>query len=482
MSEGTKLGETVESFQENVNEENETLKATKIGEISDFEKELFKDSEQKKAKEGAKEEVKEEKKAEDDAGRSELERFLDEESSEIFEYEENDVIKGTVRSVEKGGVLVDFKFKSDGFVYNSELGIDDENRTEKLEPGQVVDFLIEKLETKEGYALLSRKKAQIEETWDTLIETSKDRGTVLVSVNSKVQGGLVASYKSIKGFIPASQVLKEKDDELDSFINQAIEVAVLQVDRRRKKVIFSHKASQQSSRQDTRKILSELEVGQTRSGKVTSVKDFGAFVDLGGIEGLVHISELSWARVNHPSEFVEVGQDVNVFILGVDKENRKISLGMKQLQPDPWVEISSKYEVGTVVEGKVTRVTAFGAFIRFEGSLEGLIHISELSHEHIEKVEDVVKVGQEVKAKIIKLISEEQKIGLTLKNVESETESKENAETKAAVEEEKIEETEEAVSEDVAKDVAEDVAEESNKTEDIKEEESIKSTENEVEA
>lgn len=420
MSEGTKLGEIQEtdSLDHDVDQINESLQATKIGQVSEFEKDLF--QEEQPAENTTAQEKKPEKtlaKSDD----SEFARFLDEESSESFEYEESDVVEGVVRSVEKGGVLVDFKFKSDGYVYNSELGLDEDNNPEKLEAGQTVNFFIDKLETKEGYALLSRRKAQMEETWDRLSETSKDRGIVNVKVNSKVQGGLVASYKFIKGFIPASQVLKERDEDLENFIGDIFEVAVLQVDRRRKKVIFSHKASKQQSRKDIMKVLEELEVGQTRKGKVISVKDFGAFVDLGGIEGLVHISELSWSRVNHPSEFVTVGETVNVFILGVDKENRKISLGMKQLQPDPWVEISSKYNIGTVVNGEVTRITTFGAFIRFEGELEGLIHISELSYDHIEKVEDVVKVGQKVKAKIIKLITEEQKIGLTLKNVKDES-------------------------------------------------------------
>ena len=426
MSEGTKLGEVKEadSLDQDVDQINESLQATKIGQVSEFEKDLFQEEQ------GAEKATAQEKKPEETSVKSddsEFARFLDEESSESFEYEESDVVEGVVRSVEKGGVLVDFKFKSDGYVYNSELGLDEDNNPEKLEAGQTVNFFIDKLETKEGYALLSRRKAQMEETWDRLTETSKNRGTVNVKVNSKVQGGLVASYKFIKGFIPASQVLKERDEDLENFVGEIFEVAVLQVDRRRKKVIFSHKASKQQSRKDIMKVLEELEVGQTREGKVTSVKDFGAFVDLGGIEGLVHISELSWSRVNHPSEFVNVGDSVNVFILGVDKENRKISLGMKQLQPDPWVEISSKYNVGTVVNGEVTRVTTFGAFIRFEGELEGLIHISELSNDHIEKVEDVVKVGQKVKAKIIKLITEEQKIGLTLKNVEDESQETEQS-------------------------------------------------------
>ena len=167
------------------------------------------------------------------------------------------------------------------------------------------------------------------------------------------------------------------------------------------------------------KIINEIEVGQTISGRVTSIKDFGVFVDLGGVEGLVHISELSWSRVNNPADIVSEGEDVNVFILGVDKENKKISLGMKQLEPDPWVEIANRYKVGDIIEGEISRLATFGAFIKIEENIEGLIHISEISHDRIAKVDDVLKEGQQVKAKIIKLHLEEQKIGLSIKSVDS---------------------------------------------------------------
>ncbi len=404
MTEGTKIGQTgtaenqaAESAQKNV-----ALESTKIGEVSDFERELFHFNVSETTKVQSEDEYR---------------LFEEEVSNKLFNYEEGDVIVGTVRSIEKRGVLVDFRYKSDGFISNSELGLDDENKAEVLKEGQDIRVFVEKLETKEGYAVLSRRKAQLEESINDLIQASKDRGTVLVIVQSKVQGGLVASYKSIRGFIPASQVLKGAEN-LDDFVGENLEVAVLQVDDKRRKVIFSHKAAQRTrSKKDNMQLLDELEVGQIREGVVTSVKDFGVFVDLGGVEGLVHISELSWSRVSHPSEFVNTGDKIKVFILGVDKESRKISLGLKQLEADPWVEISQRYEVGQIIKGKITRTTTFGAFVSLANNIEGLIHISELSYDHVEKVEDVVKVGEEVEAKIIKLIVEEQKIGLTLKGL-----------------------------------------------------------------
>ena len=215
----------------------------------------------------------------------------------------------------------------------------------------------------------------------------------------------------------------------------------------RKKVIFSNKAAKLNMRKEGGKLLNELEVGQVREGKVTSIKDFGVFVDLGGVEGLIHISELSWSRVNHPSDFVKVGEDIKVFILGVDKENKRISLGMKQLEPDPWVEVSQKYAIGDFVDGTVTRTASFGAFVKLGEKLEGLIHISELSNKHVDKVTDVVKEGEKIKKKIIKLHVEDQKIGLSLKQDEdsdnyTETEVEQSVEKKTQVEAEEAIEAE----------------------------------------
>ncbi len=418
MNEGTSIGEIeeVENFDLKSNNEKQNqdyeLKATKIGEISEFEKEFITESVEPNNSDIKEKTIKKNSKK---GLKNELEKFLDEETAQVFDYEDGDVIEGTVRSVEKAGVLVDFNFKSDGYVSNSELGYDEEGKTEVLEAGQKVPFFIDKLETKEGYSLLSRKKAQIEESWDFLTQAIKERETVTVSVISKVEGGLVASYQSIRGFIPASQIIKENDLGLDQFINSTMLVTVLQADRRRRKVIFSSKATKLSNKQHAGKLLDELEVGQIKKGKVTSIKKFGVFVDLGGIEGLIHISELSWSRVNNPGDIVSLDDEVDVFVLGVDRETRRISLGMKQLSEDPWVKAGSNYKIGDFVEGVITRIVPFGAFLKINDNIEGLIHISEISYDHIEKVENILNVGETIKAKVIKLIIDEQKIGLTLK-------------------------------------------------------------------
>lgn len=403
MSEGTRIGEYKESAEvsSTASSENQDsgFAATKIGEMSEFERSLmeFERSSDKEA------------------------QFADVMDRALVDFQEGDIIKGSVRSIEKAGVLLDISYKSDGFISNSEFSFDhDETPSSTLKPGDKVNVMIVKLESKEGYTVLSRKRAEYELAWNRLSKLAKTKDPVTVRVTSSVQGGLVVSYAGIKGFIPASQVSKEGDSDLSGFINQPLDVVVVQVDRKRRKVIFSNRVSKaKANKEEAQKVLDSLESGQIKDGRVTSVKDFGVFVDIGGVEGLVHISELSWSRVSHASELLKVGDTVRVFVLGVDKEAKRVSLGMKQLEEDPWVKVTERYQVGQLVEGEVTRIASFGAFMRLENNLEGLIHISELAHNHIERVEDVVKVGDKVRAKIIKLVPEEQRIGLSLKAVES---------------------------------------------------------------
>lgn len=448
MAEGTKIGEFEQEEDFNVAVRSESqpspeFKATKIGEMSDFEKSLY-DEDQDNNDDSdetpvriknqqqtdtatdtaeAKPEKKQAPAAKEATGRPENRgdsSFFEKELDRlVMDYQEGDIIKGTVRRIEKGGVLVDINYKSDGYILNSEFSNDpDETPENTLKPGDEVNVFIMNLESKEGYTILSRKRAEYELAWGTIANAAKNRETIEVKVTSKVEGGLVADFKGIKGFIPASQVQRDPSDNLDSLINEKLPVTVLKSDRRRRKVIFSHKmAKAKVHKEDADKLMEDIEVGQVREGRVTSIKDFGVFVDLGGIEGLIHISELSWSRIGHPSEMLHVGDKVKVFVLGVDKESKRISLGMKQLEPDPWVHVIEKYKINDIVHGTISRIAAFGAFIRLSDNLEGLIHISELSYDHVKKVEDVVSVGDEVQARIIKLLPDEQRIGLSLKGV-----------------------------------------------------------------
>ena len=359
MTEGTRLGEFQESHDfrtaiKHVTESTDSseLRPTKIGEMSEFERSLYQEAKDKEteltpdAVPAARPDIQ----TKSEPVRKKETSFQDEMESMVFDYREGDIIKGIVRTVEKSGVLVDIRYKSDGFITNAEFSNDPNiDPRDVLKPGDEVQAFIEKLESKEGYTVLSRKRAEYEIAWGTIAKYAKSRDTLVVRVTSKVEGGIVAEYNGVKGFIPASQVLKDNDDNLDRFIGKTLDAAVLKCDRKRRKVIFSNKlAKTKVQKEEAQKIFDEIEVGQVRSGHVTSIKDFGIFVDLGGIEGLVHISEMSWARVNHPSELVKAGDTVRVFILGVDKETRKISLGMKQLETDPWVNVAQKYSVGQI--------------------------------------------------------------------------------------------------------------------------------------
>jgi len=348
-------------------------------------------------------------------------------------YKTGDIVKGTVVKVDPSGVLVDIKYKSDGFIPPAELSDRSFNNINDLiKVGDNIDVLIERLEDKEGYIVLSKRKADHEKKWRAAFEAYKSRSPIEATVTSAVKGGLVVDYNGIRGFIPASQVSKETEESIESFVGKTLPIKIIEINRRQGKVVMSHKmAAGEKQRVDSHKIFDELEVGQVRHGTVTSIKNFGAFVDIGGVEGLVHLTELSWKRVNHPSDLLKVGQELDVFVLGVDKESRKVALGLKELQPDPWVKAAEIYKPGQIVKAKIARFVKFGAFAELEGNLEGLIHISEISDKPITRPEDVVAVGDVVDVKVLKVISEEQKIGLSIKEAKKDAERKEFKQTEA---------------------------------------------------
>ncbi len=351
-----------------------------------------------------------------------------EEEDEVYgmslkNYTEGDVIKGTVLSIEKAGVFVDIGFKCEGFVANEELGIPKNEITE----GEVITLVILQLETKEGYTLLSKRRADWEGAWKEAYQSYKLKEPVDIKVESSVKGGLVVSFKGLRGFIPSSLVSRNKADDLNALIGETMSANVIEVDKKRKKIIFSTKSHERPADNSKSEALEALEVGQVVNGRVTSTKEFGAFVNINGIEGLIHISEISWDRIEKVEDILHVGDMIDVFILGVDKEAKRVSLGLKQLTPDPWEKVEETYPIGRVITGTISRTTTFGAFVKLTEGLEGLIHISELSHSHVKHVDDMVKVGQEVTVKVLRVIPEEQKIGLSLKALEEVVE--EDAET-----------------------------------------------------
>ena len=435
MSEGTSFGKKEEeSFDESILKESGNLQGTKISSLEELEDHFY----QKKGESKVEEKIQSiendaiiNTNAEEKAEQKEVvikkegmvkkniekkENLFEQEMNQLIDYQEGDIIKCTVRAVEKNGVFVDFSYKSEGFIASSEFSADETlSHTQMTEVGEELEVMIEKLETKEGYTLLSRKKVEVEAAWEDLKLALKNKTGIEIHVISSVKGGLVGAYQGIRGFIPASQV-NENDDDLEAFVDQRLTVAVLQCDRKRKKIIFSHKLlKENSNRIVNTELIESLQVGDIKKGRVTSIKNFGAFVDLGGIEGLIHISELSWSRIGHPSDILNEEEEIEVFVLGVDKDNEKVSLGLKQLSPDPWVGIKKKYEVGQIVQGTVSRIVEFGAFVKLDEYIEGLVHISEITYEHVDKITDQLNVGDTIEAKIKKLIPEEQKIGLSIK-------------------------------------------------------------------
>lgn len=333
----------------------------------------------------------------------------------IKDHIQGDIIMATILTIEKAGIFVDIQFKCEGFISNEELNMSPEEK-EQLKVGDSIRVMLVQLETKEGYSLLSKKKADWGMAWEDAVEAFSKNEPVYADIVSAVKGGLVANYKGLKGFIPASLVNRTKEEPLKNFVNKKIKAQLIEVDPKRKKIILSNKVAESNKNESIdAKLLENLEVGQVLKGKVTSIKNFGAFVNINGLEGLIHISEVSWDRIDKVEDVLKLGDEIEVFILGIDKDEQKISLGLKQLTADPWEAVNETYPIGTIVNGTINRLATYGAFVKLEKGLEGLIHISELSHEHVKNVEDVVVVGQEVTVKVLRVIAEQQKIGLSLK-------------------------------------------------------------------
>jgi ribosomal protein S1 len=357
------------------------------------------------------------------------------------EYKVGDIVKGTVLKIDPSGVLVDIKYKADGLIPPDELAEKTPGSPEEVvKVGDVIFVYVDNLENKEGYIVLSKKRADYERKWKIATDAYRSRKLLEGKVIQALKGGLVIDCEGIRGFIPASQVAKKPEETMESFAGKILPVKVIDVNRRQGKVVFSHRsAAGEKEKLDAGKLFDEIEVGQVRHGKVANLKNFGAFVDLGGgIEGLIHITELSWKRVKHPSELLKTGEEIDVFVLGVDKANRKVSLGLKELQPDPWVNAGELYRPGQVVKAKILRFAKFGAFAELEHGLEGLIHISELSKAPVQKPEDAVKIGDTVEVKILRVQPEEQRIGLSVKEAVLEREKQSRQEAAPAAEENKV--------------------------------------------
>src|SRR5881275_622245 len=332
---------------------------------------------------------------------------------------EGEVVNGTVVRVDKDEVLVDIGYKSEGVIPVSELSIRRSvNPADEVSIGDEIAALVMTKEDAEGRLILSKKRARFEIAWKA-IEAAYEQGEpVNGRVIEVVKGGLILDL-GVRGFLPASLVDIRRVQDLDEFTGQELRCKVIELNRSRNNVVLSRRAVLEDERKEQRQqILDRLNPGDVVEGQISNVVDFGAFVDLDGMDGLIHISELAWSHVNHPSEVLEIGQQVKVKVLDIDRERQRISLGLKQTQSDPWQQVLDTYSEGDEVEGKVTKVVTFGAFVEILPGVEGLVHISELAQHHVENPREIVSQGDEVKAKIIEVDGERRRLSLSLKRVE----------------------------------------------------------------
>lgn len=334
----------------------------------------------------------------------------------LTEFDEGDLVDGTIVKIERDEVLVDIGFKSEGVIPSRELSIrKDADPADLVTIGDKIEALVLQKEDKDGRLILSKKRAEYERAWISVEEKFKAGEPVTGEVIEVVKGGLILDI-GLRGFLPASLVDLRRVKDLDMYMGTELEARIIEMDRNRNNVVLSRRVLLEEGRKNERaEILTKLSKGMRLKGSVSSIVDFGAFVDLGGIDGLVHISELSWNHVNHPSEVVKVGQEVEVEVLDVDLQRERISLGLKQTTPDPWVKLVESYPVGAIVDGKVTKVVPFGAFVALGENTEGLVHISEMAPRHIETPAQVVKVGDEVKVRVMEINPERRRISLSMK-------------------------------------------------------------------
>ena len=344
------------------------------------------------------------------------EEFMNALESTIKPFDEGDIVEGVIVKVDADEALLDIGFKSEGVIPSKELSIKhDVDPSEVVAVGDVVEALVMQKEDQHGRLVLSKKRAQYERAWGKIEEIFKNDSTVTGSVIEVVKGGLILDI-GLRGFLPASLVEMRRVRDLHPYVGRELEAKVIELDKNRNNVVLSRrKFLEETQSEFRREFLETLQRGEVRRGTVSSIVNFGAFVDLGGVDGLVHVSELSWKHVDHPSEVVEVGQEVDVEVLDVDLERERVSLSLKATQEDPWQQFARQHYVGEFVEGRVTKLVPFGAFVKVAEGIEGLVHISELAEAHVESPEQVVSVGEPRWVKIIDIDETRRRISLSLK-------------------------------------------------------------------
>ena len=328
---------------------------------------------------------------------------------------QGEIVTGTVIEVRAKEVLVDIGYKSEGIVPLNEF-----LEPEAVKVGQEIDVLIEKLENKEGTVVLSHEKAEFKKNWERILSICNEGGRVMGKVKAVVKGGLIVNV-GVEAFLPSSQIDVNTPKNLQTFVGNSYEFKVVKINQERQNIVLSRRELIEAERNEKRgKLLSEMVPGDIRKGTVKNITDFGAFIDLNGLDGLLHITDMSWGRLGHPSEILKVGQELDVVVLDVNKEKERVSLGLKQKMANPWDQIETKFPVGTKVKGKVVSLVPYGAFVQLEPGVEGLIHVTELSWtKRVAKPSDVLKQDQEVEAIVLGINRDEQKISLGVRQLES---------------------------------------------------------------
>jgi small subunit ribosomal protein S1 len=352
-----------------------------------------------------------------------MEQFMHNPAHDYHNFQYGDTVDGTIIRVDKDSILVDIGTKAEGVVPQREMqSLLAEDRAELKIGGKILVFVVQ-AEHREGYAILSIDRARQEKSWRRLEQAHAQGETITARVVNYNKGGVLVSLDGVRGFVPASQVDgisrgpdAQKQSDMARMVGQDLHLKVIEINRSRNRLILSERQALQEAREVQRDtLLSSLQEGQICKGTVSSVCDFGAFVDIGGADGLVHLSELSWGRVKHPGEILSVGDNVDVYLLSIDTERKRIALSTKRIQPEPWETMSDRYHLGQVVEGLITQLVPFGAFARIEEGIEGLIHISEMGDEHVQHPRSVVQEGDNVQVRIIRIDPVRKRMGLSLR-------------------------------------------------------------------
>ena len=341
---------------------------------------------------------------------TELEALI---NSKLPNFRKGDIVNGTILEIRPQVVLVDIGYKSEGVIPVSEF------EDEEIEVGDQIEVLLESLENDEGLVVLSKEKAAHKQNWDKIVAVYKDGGLVKGKVKSVVKGGLMVNV-GVEAFLPGSQVDIIPPKDLNEFVGNVYEFKIVKVNDERKNIVLSRREVIEAERSEQRqRFLETVKIGARVKGLVKNITDFGAFVDLSGMDGLLHITDMSWGRVNHPSELLHIGQELEVLILDVDRDKERVSLGLKQLSDNPWADIEAKYPIGSQVKGRVTKLLAYGAFVELEKGVEGLVHVSELSWtKRITRPSDVLSLDQEIEAIVLNISVEEQKISLGIRQLD----------------------------------------------------------------